>query len=183
MKKNMRTVLVIAALVCLGGHARAQTAEYGHHGAALLPDDKVTPGVVALTDTQKVCSIKWGDEARAVTKAMREQVYAAYGATPNQGICKPIPHKNKKGQTIIPKSGCELDHRLSKELGGADDKKNLWVQPYLTPEDPGAYQKDKLENWLHVQVCRGKMTLADAQKALLGDWYWAYLQMEKQAGH
>ena len=54
---------------------------------------------------------------------------------------------------------------------------NLWPQPYLAPSQPGVYQKDKLENWLHKQVCTThSMTLTEAQQALKDDWYAAYLK-------
>ena len=50
----------------------AQQANYQKHGDVLLPDDSVTPGAVALTDTNKVCSTKWGVDERAVSAAMKE---------------------------------------------------------------------------------------------------------------
>lgn len=106
---------------------------------------------------------------------MKEQVYALYGAAAGKGICKPVAHKGKDGK--IGREGCEIDHRVSREVGGADDVRNLWPQPYLRPDQPGAYEKDKLENWLHRQVCAThKMTLEEAQQVLMGDWYEAYLK-------
>lgn len=151
----------------------AQQANYQKHGDVLLPDDSVTPGAVALTDTNKVCSTKWGVDERAVSAAMKKQVYALYGTVPGQGVCKLTSHKAKNGTTVT--KGCEVDHRVSREVGGADDIKNLWPQPYLTPGQPGAYAKDKLENWLHKQVCITQtMSLEQAQQTLMGDWYEAY---------
>ncbi len=35
---------------------------------------------------------------------------------------------------------------------------------------PGAHEKDKVENYLHRQVCGGQMTLAAAQKQIASDW-------------
>jgi hypothetical protein len=88
-------------------------------------------------------------------------------------VCKPVTHKAKNGKVVS--KGCEIDHRVSREIGGADDVRNLWPQPYLTPDQPGAYEKDKLENWLHRQVCiTHKMTLGEAQQTLRGDWYAAF---------
>jgi len=152
--------LVLSATPCLGQQ---------------LADPKLTPGKIRHElDTRAVCTTKWGKDERVVTEEMKKQVYAEYHLVPNKGACKPIPHKNKKGETVIPKSGCEIDHRVSRELAGADDMANLWAQPYLTPQQPGAYAKDRLENFLHRQVCSGKLTLKQAQDALLGDWYAAY---------
>lgn len=153
----------------------AQQAHYQKHGDALLPDDTVSPGNVALTDTPKICMTKWGTDERFVTAAMKKQVYVLYGTAPGQGVCKFVSHQGKNGATVT--KGCEIDHRVSREVGGADTVDNLWPQPYLTPDQPGAYQKDKLENWLHKQVCTThKMTLAEAQQALKGDWYATYLK-------
>jgi hypothetical protein len=72
---------------------------------------------------------------------------------------------------------CEVDHLISLELGGSNDIKNLWPEPYLPR--PGARQKDVLENWLHKQVCSGKMPLSDAQRMIATDWYAPYLAIKK----
>ena len=67
----------------------------------------------------------------------------------------------------------ELDHLISLELGGCPDCiDNLWIESYLTT--PNAKDKDKLENYLHKQVCDGKMALKEAQTEIAKDWYSAY---------
>jgi hypothetical protein len=59
------------------------------------------------------------------------------------------------------------------ELGGApQNEKNLWPQPRSGQWT--AKMKDDLENVLNKRVCSGKMTLADAQKAISTDWTAAY---------
>jgi len=66
----------------------------------------------------------------------------------------------------------EEDHLISLEIGGnPTDPKNLWPQPYA---GTGARIKDQVENKLHNLVCANKMTLADAQKAIIANWYAAY---------
>jgi len=106
---------------------------------------------------------------------MKKQVYARYGVIKGKGVCKSVSHTGANGQTVI--RGCEIDHRISRDTGGADVLDNLWPQPYLTPDQPGAFQKDKLEVWLNKQVCTTHtMTIEDAQQALAGDWYAAYLK-------
>ena len=68
----------------------------------------------------------------------------------------------------------EEDHFISLELGGSPiDPRNLWPEPYRPK--PGAKEKDVVENYLHRQVCSGTMTLEDAQKAIVADWYRIYL--------
>jgi hypothetical protein len=49
-----------------------------------------------------------------------------------------------------------------------------------SPQIPGWQSKDKLENWLHAQVCSGKMDLAEAQATIRTDWYAEYLEMQKE---
>lgn len=64
----------------------------------------------------------------------------------------------------------ELDHAESLELCGAPrDPNNLWPQPW-----PEARKKDKLENFLHRQVCNGKITLEEAQKEVWPNWEFYY---------
>jgi len=68
----------------------------------------------------------------------------------------------------------EEDHFISLDLGGnPTDPRNLWPQPYQPK--PGAREKDLVERYLHARVCSGKMTLSDAQYAIVADWYWVYL--------
>jgi hypothetical protein len=65
-----------------------------------------------------------------------------------------------------------VDHLISLELGGSNDVKNLWPEPY--EPSPGAKEKDKVENWLHAQVCAGRIPIAEAQREIAGDWYAVY---------
>jgi hypothetical protein len=70
----------------------------------------------------------------------------------------------------------EEDHFIPLELGGhPTDPKNLWPEPFDTSiPDGGAHFKDKVENYLHAQVCSGSMTLEEAQKEIASDWYRVY---------
>jgi hypothetical protein len=67
----------------------------------------------------------------------------------------------------------EIDHLIPLELGGADVVANLWPQSYETPRG-SAGEKDRLENFLHRQVCAGKMPLRQAQAEIATDWLAAY---------
>ncbi|HEY8744592.1 MAG TPA: hypothetical protein VIU62_15975 [Chloroflexota bacterium] len=49
--------------------------------------------------------------------------------------------------------------------------------PWNNRRRHGAHQKDTVENYLHSQVCKGAMTLQQAQEAITGDWYAVYLKM------
>ena len=126
-----------------------------------LPNAAVTPGLTRGLDQKTVCSTKWGKDARHVTEAMKRQVAKNYGidrktiVAYGKGVC------------------CEFDHLISRELGGADDVKNLWPQPWAD-----AKKKDVLENWLHRQVCNGGLSLTVVQNDIATDWAAAY----KKAG-
>ena len=63
-------------------------------------------------------------------------------------------------------SNYEFDHLIPLELGGApDDMRNLWPEIH-----PTSYDKDAFENWLHDQVCSGKMDLKTAQNEIVTNW-------------
>jgi hypothetical protein len=69
----------------------------------------------------------------------------------------------------------ELDHLVPLEIGGAPRSvRNLW--PEARSARPGASEKDGLENYLHTQVCAGRMQLADAQKMFEVNWVQAWEQ-------
>ena len=72
----------------------------------------------------------------------------------------------------------EEDHVISLELGGnPTDPKNLWPEPYnilYKGEQVGARQKDKVENFLHAEVCAGNITLSQAQKDISTNWLSIY---------
>jgi hypothetical protein len=59
------------------------------------------------------------------------------------------------------------------ELGGTNDIKNLWPEPYAGIEWH-AKLKDALENRLHKLICDGTVTPQEAQEAISHDWISAY---------
>jgi hypothetical protein len=107
----------------------------------------VNPAVTQATIGQTICVSGWTKTVRpptSVTNSMKRKLAVAYA---------------------MPPTG-ELDHLVSLELGGApDDPRNLWVEPGSIPNP-----KDRVENWLKREVCAGRMTLADAQVGIAGDW-------------
>ena len=127
--------------------------------AGLYPDPTLTPGDVfpGLT-AQEVCASGYSKSVRSVSAEEKAAVYARYGIT------------NTPGQH-------EVDHFISLELGGSNDLKNLWPEPY--EPRPGAHEKDTVENALHAAICSGKMSLAQAQTIISQDWYVYYLQVNK----
>jgi len=85
-----------------------------------------------------------------VPQSLKNQVYAEYGVT-----------KHLPGEY-------EIDHLVSLELGGSNDIINLWPEPDEGPYN--AHMKDKVENYLHDQVCGGKIALKDAQTEIAENW-------------
>lgn len=133
----------------------------------LLPDPDKTPGVAdpALT-AEVLCARKFTTrDVRSVSGAMKMEVYALYDRENHAGLCA----KSKRG--------CEIDHLISLELGGANDIKNLWPQPFS--KTWGAEVKDKLENKLHALVCAGEIDLATAQQEISTDWIESYKRRMK----
>ncbi len=60
-------------------------------------------------------------------------------------------------------------------MGGSNDIANLW--PEAAEPKPGFHEKDQVENYLHDQVCSGRMTLTDAQRMAATDWLAVYQQV------
>ncbi len=127
----------------------------------ILPDPALTPGAVrAGLSEATICKTKWGTDARHVSTAMKAQVFQSYGLSGNND---PACVRDKSGRR------CEIDHLISRELGGADEVKNLWPEPYgTTPWN--AVRKDRVENRLHKEVCAGNISLAEARKEIRTDW-------------
>lgn len=73
----------------------------------------------------------------------------------------------------------EEDHIIPLEVGGhPTDPRNLWPEPYQASiADGGARFKDKVENYLHDEVCAGRITMQDAQRQISSDWYRVYVSL------
>ncbi len=126
------------------------------HGA--LPDSACTPGALITTATKDViCQSGYARSVRNVPQSEKNQVYAEYGVT-----------SHAPGQY-------EVDHLVSLELGGSNDIANLW--PEAASPKPGFHEKDKVENYLHDQVCSGATSLKEAQIEIATNWLAVYNQM------
>lgn len=124
-----------------------------------LPDPACTPGAVFNVSTTQICQSGYSSSVRNVPTSEKNQVYAEYGIA-----------SHTTGEY-------EVDHLISLELGGSNDIANLW--PEAASPKPGFHEKDQVENYLHSQVCSGKMSLADAQRQIATNWLAVYNQMPK----
>lgn len=123
-----------------------------------LPDSQCTPGAVFANITAaQVCKAGYASSARDVPQAEKDQVYAEYGITQHAP------------------GAYEMDHDISLEIGGSNDIKNLWPQSYTGTYN--AHMKDALEDFLHDEVCAGKLQLQCAQRAISGNWIDIYNEM------
>ena len=146
---NMTRISVTASLlVVMASVCSAETFQ-------TLPSIFMTPGwTVDGITLQKICTTKWGQDARKVTVTMKQNVMNAYHF--DIKTC-PLSNLNKKRARRV-----EIDHLIPRSIGGADDERNLWPQCYeLTKkkkieQDDGAHKKDRLEAFLHKDVCAKK---------------------------
>jgi hypothetical protein len=139
-------------------HFGVQTKTSGcvaHNG---LPDSACTPGALLATGTKDaICVSGYAKTVRNVPESEKIQAYNEYGIA-----------SHTAGQY-------EVDHLVSLELGGSNDISNLW--PELASPTPGFHEKDKVENYLHSQVCSGQISLKDAQIQIATNWLAVYNRM------
>ena len=122
----------------------------------VLPDPKCTPGAIDPSVTQD--NIDSTICVSGYTKTVRPPV----------SVTEPQKLESMKryGFTDSP-SNYEFDHLIPLEIGGApDDLKNLWPEPHSS-----SFTKDRIENYLHKQVCSGNMDLRTAQNLIATNWY------------
>lgn len=131
---------------------RPRTKTSGCQASGALPDAACTPGAVFEGATaEQVCTPGYSRRVRDVTVQEKRQVYAEYGLNYPQA-----------------RGAYEADHLVSLELGGSNDIANLWPEP--AAPTPGFHDKDGYEDYLHQQVCSGKLSLSEAQRRIATDW-------------
>jgi len=153
----MKKYLLLSLAVLFSLYASFVLANYGIQTKTkncianqILQDSACTPGAVLTTNTAVICKTGYTKTVRDVSESTKKKVFAEYG----------IPYSQH--------SNYEVDHLISLELGGGNDISNLW--PENSKITSGSLTKDKFENYLHTQVCAGKMTITEAQKEISNDW-------------
>jgi hypothetical protein len=122
--------------------------------AGYLPDSRLTPGATRFISREQVCAVPAVDDDRPVSMELASRVFEEYRI-------QPLPR------------AYEVDYLITPALGGADDIRNLWPQPY----ESGLWTarvKDALEDHLRSLVCEGRVDLATAQHEIATDWIAAY---------
>lgn len=119
------------------------------------PDASLTPGMTRPVTAAELCATDANEPAPNVSRPVALDVFRRHG------IVDPSP------------GAYELDYLIPPELGGAQDDRNLWPQPYQ--EEPwNAHAKDALEDRLRQLVCDGQLDLQVAQEDISKDWTAAY---------
>lgn len=127
-----------------------------------LPDKNCTPGSIDLKVAQ--ANIDQTICVSGYTKTVRPPV--SYTASLKLKLMKLY-------QDLDSPQNYELDHLIPLELGGnPTDPKNLWPQAYAPT--PAAHEKDKVENYLHDQVCAKQLSLIQAQQEIATNWLAVY---------
>lgn len=130
-----------------------------------LPDPQITPGVLNPYVTQNnidqtICRKGWTQTIRppeAYTEELKRAGIRQYGYADRR-----LEHY-------------EEDHFVPLGLGGhPTDPHNLWPQPFSPPDGWGAYVKDDLERRLNFLVCTRRISLTEAQSAIMTNWIDAY---------
>lgn len=132
---------------------------------ALTPGDTLT-GVGA----KDVCTKGYAGQTRNVPQSEKAEIMQEY---------------KQAGRMFLTREPIEIDHLISLELGGSNDKKNLWAQPYDTVPW-NAHVKDKLEDRMHEEVCdqykrspgdgSADILLRANQAAIRTNWITSYLK-------
>jgi hypothetical protein len=120
-----------------------------------IPNKDLTPGATLHVTRTEVCRAAGPEETHPIPASMRQKVFQEY-RTPESHAAE-----------------YEVDFLITPGLGGADDIKNLWPEPY-TSTVWNAHVKDALEDRLHDMVCSGQLDLATAQRDIATDWISAY---------
>lgn len=151
MKNKLLIAIAILAIpVSVFASYGVQTKTSGCVGNQALPDHTCTPGAVFAVGTTTVCTVGYTTKVRDVPLSEKKQVFKEYGISYSL-------HANY-----------EVDHLISLEIGGSNDISNLWPESYLI--NNGSRTKDSFENYVHSQVCKGSMTLAEAQREISSNW-------------
>ena len=137
-------------LIALGIAAQPRRSEE----TSAEPLRALTPGATRSVSRETMCGAERA-ELRRVAGDVARQVFRRYG------IQSPPPNTY------------EIDYLIPPDLGGSEDPRNLWPQPYARGVW-NARVKDALEDRLRSLVCDGKIDLETAQRDLARDWIGAY---------
>jgi Putative zinc-finger len=156
-------LLVTATILAtVFGQLRLLHANLGYSGSpsasferGIVPDRRLTPGATREVSVRDVCSMAHEQVIVDVPTSLRREILHEYGIVDGRA------------------ADYEIDFLIAPGLGGTEDVRNLWPEPYTTPTW-NAQVKDNLEERLHELVCSGQVNLSTAQRDIATDWIAAY---------
>ena len=162
--------ILLSALLLLPATAFARWHHWRHDrrvfpASAARPNPSRTPGALNPAVTQRdiystICVRGWTRTVRppeAYTERLKRIQIRQYG------------YRDRWLRDY------EEDHLVPLELGGSPaSPRNLWPEPHHVAGGWGSYRKDRLENRLNHLVCRGRISLAVARRAIARNWITAY---------
>lgn len=128
-----------------------------------LPDPECTPGAVMTADLEVICHQSTFGR-RHVPASVHRAAFTNYGFSYPQAP-----------------GAFEVDHLIPLELGGDNTIDNLW--PEAASPGPGFGEKDRVENYLHMRVCDGSMSIRDAQRLIATDWMSVWKELSSGTGY
>jgi hypothetical protein len=152
----LASVMIIAGLLAFR-HSATNNATLSRQPSDrdLLPNQTFTPGAARQVSLGEICSMPHEEVVKAVSLEMRQRVFSEYGIAGTQS------------------DKYEVDYLITPGLGGEEDIRNLWPQPYKAATW-NAHTKDLLEERLHEMVCSHQLDLSTAQRAIATNWIAAY---------
>jgi len=158
MRAQVRTLLVLVVLTSCCAITPRTFAQ-----APIGPDPSRTPGatnphVTPLNILETICVHGWTQTVRPpedYTNQLKREQLIEWG------------YKDQEPRDY------EEDYLIPLGLGGdPTSPQNLW--PLTLNGRWNAHLKERLEDYLHEQVCIGHMSLGEAQRAIATDWISAY---------
>jgi hypothetical protein len=148
------------AVLCVAGLYRPGNLFHRQGASAYLearpvPNSDLTPGAARPVGLADICPRRQSDLDPAVSPTVQKVVFKEYGIAD------------------VPSKDYQVDYLINPQLGGTDDIRNLWPQPYGTTVW-NAHAKDALEDRLYQMVCERQIDLASAQRDIAADWIAAY---------
>jgi hypothetical protein len=148
-------LLCVAALARPGDTLFHRQAVTAYVEARPVPNSDLTPGAIRPVALADICPRRQSDLDPAVSSSVQRVVFKEYGIAD------------------VPSKDYQVDYLINPQLGGTDDIRNLWPQPYGTTVW-NAHAKDALEDRLYQMVCERQIDLASAQRDIAKDWISAY---------